>query len=49
MLTLFFICAVILIVLEPKLFGTILYWLGLSAIAIVGFYALMAYIAGLPF
>ena len=47
MLTVFFICALIILVLEPKLVGSILYWIGLFAIGIVGFFALMAYIGGL--
>ena len=41
MLMVFFICLLVLVVLEPKVIGTILYWTFLAGIAFVGFWALM--------
>ena len=37
----FFLCLFIIVILEPKVIGSILYWLGLLAIGFVGFWALM--------
>ena len=47
MLLLFFICALIIVLLEPKLVGTLLYWLGILAIGFVGFWALVIWLMGL--
>ena len=41
------ICALLILVLEPRLFGSILYWIGLFVVGTIGFFALMAFIAGL--
>ena len=45
-LTVFFICALILLVLEPKLIGVLLYWGVILLIGFVGFVALVAWLAG---
>lgn len=40
-LTVFFICALIIVLLEPKLIGVLLYWIGILALGFIGFWALM--------
>ena len=46
MLELFIACAVIIVLLEPKLIGALIYWTGLLAVGFVGLMALAAWVLG---
>lgn len=47
MLTVFFVCALIIVFLEPKLIGALLYWVGILALGFIAFWALMLWAIGL--
>ena len=46
MLTVFLVCALIVLVLEPKLVGALLYWGFIACVGFIAFWALILWMIG---
>ena len=46
LLGIFFICVLILVLLEPKLIGALLYWAFILALGFIGWWALILWMIG---